>query len=571
VIVYGHHGYQLEIASFLRGFLGNVNELPAAPSHDAIVDLFVSFSEAYVAAIDARCPDRDDDVDLLRPWARTLHALARALTASADGDAPAVRQAIASCRVHAARVQSAGLPGSLAARTAEGFAHYSLYPEQYGAAATRFVETMRPRGVTCIGVRTVGVPLAHVVAAACERRGVPATVHTVRPRGHPFDRRLMLSERLRQRLRRTRATHFAIVDEGPGLSGSSFAATSDALLELGISSSRIVLFPSWPAPASALNSTRGQRTWERHVRCVSAIDAVFATDGHENLSGGAWRGRVFGSARRWPAVQPQHERLKYLSEVAGHAWISRFAGLGPYGRAKRERAERLAAAGFTPAPLLLSRGLLTRSWIEAVPLAPRGTSLRAIDRIAAYVACVRRTFPTGRAAQVDDLVEMLRTNVRESGASLRADVIDALAADARQFAEPEIAVDGRMLPHDWLRTSGNVLLKVDALDHHADDFLPGCRDCAWDIAGTMVEFDLDAPRVARLVDRYRWLSSDTTIERRLPFYRAAYLAYRIGYATLAAQTLGPASADGQRFASLTARYRRSLEGCAPPRRRDRRS
>jgi hypothetical protein len=161
--------------------------------------------------------------------------------------------------------------------------------------------------------------------------------------------------------------------------------------------------------------------------------------------------------------------------------------------------------------------------------------------------------------------------VRESGASLRADVIDALAADARQFAEPEIAVDGRMLPHDWLRTSGNVLLKVDALDHHADDFLPGCRDCAWDIAGTMVEFDLDAPRVARLVDRYRWLSSDTTIERRLPFYRAAYLAYRIGYATLAAQTLGPASADGQRFASLTARYRRSLEGCAPPRRRDRRS
>ena len=42
--------------------------------------------------------------------------------------------------------------------------------------------------------------------------------------------------------------------------------------------------------------------------------------------------------------------------------------------------------------------------------------------------------------------------------------------------------------------------------------------------------------------------------------QAAYLAYGIGYTTLASQTLGPASADGRRFARLTARYRRSLEG-----------
>jgi len=566
VIVYGHHGYRVEIEPFLRGFLRSVSDLPDAASHDAIVDLFVSFSEAYVAAIDARCPDRDDDVDLLRPWQRTLHALARALTASADGDRDAVRQAIASCRRHASRVKAAGLDASLAARAAEGFAHYSLYPEQYAVAAARFVKTIGPRAVACIGVRTIGVPLAHVVAAACERRGVPATVHTVRPRGDPFDRRLMLSDGLRQRLRRTRASHLAIVDEGPGLSGSSFAAASDALLELGICSSRIVLFPGWSAPAAALNSARGQRTWERHVRFVAAFDAVFATDGHENLSGGAWRGRVFASASRWPAVQPQHERLKFLTAAGNRSWISRFAGLGPYGRAKRARAERLAAAGFTTPPLILSRGLLTRSWIDGVPLTPHRPALGAIDRIAAYVAFVRRTFPTGRAAPVDDLVEMLRTNARESGATPCLHAIDALADGARQFAEPEIAVDGRMLPHDWLQTTDNVLMKVDGLDHHADDFLPGCRDCAWDIAGAIVEFDLDRPRVSRLVDRYRWVSSDTTIERRLPFYRAAYLAYRIGYTTLASHTLGAASADGRRFARLTARYCRSLAGLAAHRR-----
>ena len=566
MIVYGHHGYRIETEPFLREFVRSVRELPGAAPHDAIVDLFVSFSETYVAAIDARCPDRDDDVDLLRPWRQTLHALARALTASTDGDRDAVRQAIASCCRYASRVRAAGLDASLAARRAEGFAHYSLYPEQYAVAARRFVKTIGPRAVTCIGVRTIGVPLAHIVAAVCERHHVPATVHTMRPRGHPFDRRLMLSDRLRQRLRRTRASHFAIVDEGPGLSGSSFAATSDALLELGISSSRIVLFPSWPAPAAALNSARGQRTWERHLHFVAAFDAVFATDGHENLSGGAWRERVFGAVSRWPAVQPQHERLKYLTTADNRAWISRFAGLGSYGREKRARGERLAAAGFTPPPLMLSRGLLTRSWIDAVPLAPHRLAFGAIDRMAAYVAFLRRTFPTGGAARVDDLVEMLRTNVRESGAKLCLHAIDALASGARQFAEPEVAVDGRMLAHEWLQTSDNVLIKVDGLDHHADDFLPGCRDCAWDLAGTIVEFDLDRRRVSRLVDRYRWVSSDATIERRLPFYRVAYLAYRIGYTTLASQTLGPASADGRRFARLTARYRRSLEGLAAHRR-----
>ncbi len=53
------------------------------------------------------------------------------------------------------------------------------------------------------------------------------------------------------------------------------------------------------------------------------------------------------------------------------------------------------------------------------------------------------------------------------------------------------------------------------------------------------------------------LSGDRSLTARLPFYRVAYLAHRLGYATLAAQTLGPLP-DGARMARLVRRYRRQL-------------
>jgi hypothetical protein len=117
-----------------------------------------------------------------------------------------------------------------------------------------------------------------------------------------------------------------------------------------------------------------------------------------------------------------------------------------------------------------------------------------------------------------------------------------------------------MLPHEWLRTAHG-LIKVDALDHHADDFVPGCRDAAWDLAGAIVEFDLDDAARAEIVARYAERSCDRTIGGRLEFYTLAYLAWRIGYVTLAAETLGD-SADGVRFRRAAERYRRSRAGRA---------
>jgi hypothetical protein len=113
-----------------------------------------------------------------------------------------------------------------------------------------------------------------------------------------------------------------------------------------------------------------------------------------------------------------------------------------------------------------------------------------------------------------------------------------------------------MLPHEWIVGRPRTV-KVDALDHHADDFWPGCRDIAWDVAGTIVEFDLADAARDYFVGEYARRSGDRTIAMRLPFYEAAYLAYRVGYVTLAADSL-TGTDDGERFSRLVGRYRHSL-------------
>jgi hypothetical protein len=95
------------------------------------------------------------------------------------------------------------------------------------------------------------------------------------------------------------------------------------------------------------------------------------------------------------------------------------------------------------------------------------------------------------------------------------------------------------------------------VDHHRDHFWPGSRDIAWDLAGATVELGLGEDARAALVAAYAAQALDATIGRRLPFHLVAYAAYRMGYAALAAETLG-ATADGLRFARMRDGYARTL-------------
>ena len=99
--------------------------------------------------------------------------------------------------------------------------------------------------------------------------------------------------------------------------------------------------------------------------------------------------------------------------------------------------------------------------------------------------------------------------------------------------EPAAAtiVDGRMFPHEWLVTERGYV-KLDSVDHGDNHFYPGPTDIAWDLAGTIAEFQFDAPESGHLMDRYVAHSGDTRVRERLPFFQAAYAAFRSDYRSM---------------------------------------
>ncbi len=414
------------------------------------------------------------------------------------------------------------LPAEIEISVPEGFAYYAVDPELYRMAARRFAAEARPHHVAVIGIRSIGVTLAAVVESELRSLGIHAQSWTVRPRGHPWNRELRIGPRLERRWREFPGC-FAIVDEGPGLSGSSFACVAEFLSRIGVPDGRIVFFPSWQTDGSNFVSEFARRRWPRHRQYTAAFEELHLFDGARDLSAGNWRA-VRGL---WPAVQPQHERRKYLQDGRLH----KFAGYGRYGGERLERAHRLAA--FTPAPLGLERGFLITPWVKGAPV---HLCTRFLDHAARYLAFLRREFRLGRAADAQPLAEMIANNTGRPWCG------PLPAAEA-------VALDARMLPHEWLETAGGYL-KTDALDHHDDHFLPGPQDIAWDLAAFAVEFGSGGEY---LLERYRRESGDRTIASRLPFYRAAYLAFRLGYADLAIESLG-GCADATRFRWERARY-----------------
>jgi hypothetical protein len=230
-------------------------------------------------------------------------------------------------------------------------------------------------------------------------------------------------------------------------------------------------------------------------------------------------------------VQPQHERRKYLRGDR----LYKFAGYGRYGREKLARAERLA--GWIPPVLGLERGFLVTRWVE-------GRSARVsqafLDHAAKYVAHVGREFQTSEGADVERLATLIQENTGRAWAGA--------LPEARA-----VALDGRMLRHEWLETPAGYV-KTDALDHHDDHFFPGPQDIAWDVAA--FEIELGCGEYFR--ERYERESGDRDLAARLPFYRIAYLAFRLGYCEMAAQALG-GMPDAVRFRRARARYEKLIK------------
>lgn len=551
MLIYRDDERPVETAAEWRALAARVDRLAPLPSHDEVTSILIESGEIESAVLDALFPDADDRHPLADALGRVTHAAARLLV-TPWGSREAVAQSLERLRRATAGIDRAALPRTVGRRVSEGYAYYALHPDSYADTATRFADRTRPPACCCIGVRTIGTSLAAVVAAALERCGVAATTVSVRPRGHPFARTLRLGEGLRAAiLRQPAGTVFLVVDEGPGLSGSSFASVARTLRDSGIEAGRIVFFPSWDADGSAFRSDEARQVWSQHARWTSSAsgsDVLPDARAVEHWSGGAWRASLLPSEEDWPAVQPRHERIKLLDRTRGV--LRRFAGLGHYGEARWRRAQQLADAGFGTTPASLSGGYLSLPFVPGVPCNRRDGDIDLIEHVSRYAACLTRTFPAARESHPDVLHRMIETNLREADGTLRVPPLAAFDRSVHDAAAT--AVDGRMLAHEFVRTAGGVV-KTDALDHAADHFFPGPQDIAWDLAAFEAEFRLDLQASDHLLRRFAGHTGDSSIGRRMPFYRLAYAAFQLGYAAMAAESLGD-TGDGQRFARRRAEF-----------------
>jgi hypothetical protein len=537
----------------------------AQPTHDDAVETLIELGILESSVADVVFPRADGlhplVTSLRRATVASAHVVWHTWHAAPDEASTWWNRVVAEL----ARIDPTWLPNEVELTRPEGYAYYAVYPEMYLQAAKKCVTSLGRLKAVCLGLRSIGSSLAAMVAASLEELGCTVDFLTLRPRGHPFSRYPCLQPELASQLAAEREAYFLLVDEGPGISGSSLGGTAAMLRSWGIADDRIIIFPSWRTDGSHLHSAIARDQWNRHPQFSASFEEVWIQSGrfHRSfpgdlldLSAGAWRKQVYPAEDQYPAVQPQHERRKYLLTSSGSGeglQLLSFVGLQDVS-SKISRAERLAEAGFAVRPEKVAHGFVQRRFVAGRPAARGKAEAQLIETVASYLAHLSREHRSEPTTSCSCLRDMIAVNVVEGLTDSRDEKLACLPAE--DWTERPVALDGRMLAHEWIQTQQGYL-KVDAMDHHDDHFFPGCQDIAWDLAAAAFELGLSDTERRHLVGRYRALSADQTIVRRLRPYAIGYLAFRLGYTRLAVSVLGE-TPDGLRFTAESDRYEQLL-------------
>jgi len=434
-------------------------------------------------------------------------------------------------------LSGAEVPEHLLVSTPEGFCYYALHPLDYTDLLNS--HTIEAPVAAVVGIRSIGTTLSAVVRAWFELHGTPAYRITVRPGGPPFDRTLSLSEGDRRWVgnRIQQGASFLVVDEGPGLSGSSFLAVAESLVQAGVPPSRIVLLPSSSPNFSSLLAPDAAARWSRFRTIPLSSTARIPSAAAQDIGWGNWRRVLFDGDEEWCGVWAWTERRKFLS--GDKRVLFRFEGYGHYGNQVRDRSQILANGGWGPTVSSAGDGFSAYPWIAGGR--PRDIDRGAVLQLASYCAFRQANFRL-RSASGEALEQMTEVNL-ERALGVSASVVLPM--------ERPVIADARMMPCEWVRAADGRLLKVDAASHGDDHFYPGPTDIAWDIAGAIIEWKLDRGASDLLIAEYQRISGDS-IKRRLPAYLLAYCAFRLGFTLSAARSVSEAKEIG--------RFQREAEG-----------
>ncbi|MBI1912732.1 MAG: hypothetical protein HYS21_12125 [Deltaproteobacteria bacterium] len=567
MIVYREHEQASTPEECISRIFSDLNRVEENSAHEAAMELLINWGEFESAIEDAISPEKDY-LNLLNKNLRAAGIFAgHIFRASWERKSDEVKTWAGRLKFALDEISVMKLPVEIKVKKPEGFVHYGLYPETYMEAAKKFYKDMRPAKAAVIGLRSIGTSLSAVVAATLESLGCAVQAFTVRPHGHPFDRKVEISQEFEKELLRSGFDLFAVVDEGPGLSGSSITGMADRLSLAGIPDSRIILFPSWSPDGDNFKSEKARTRWKKHAKYTASFEDLWIKTGRlaENLpsaglmdiSAGGWRAFFYANESDSPAVHPNHEKRKYFCSDNKVPLLLRFIGHGRYGREKFERAKALAKAGFAQPVVGLSNGFLLAEFVNGRPISRNEVNPLMLDFMAEYLKFLRTNFVVERQTGFENIREMMEVNISLGLGEEWADKLGFLDRFASIMDEsPAVAIDGHMMPNDWLLTY-NGYVKTDCIDHYADQFFPCAQDIAWDLAGAITEFNLNPMQQEYLISKYQAVTGDD-VRRRIVFYSMAYLAYRLGYCVFAADELEP-TLDGRKFRAMSGDYSARLK------------
>lgn len=556
----------------------------ATLTHPDLVGAAIALGEVHQAVADVLNPERDEvspELDRLAGAAillgrcvfRSSRIAIRPLTGTAElsGSAPtrmngrestserAAMRHLLEAATRALSTAAVSLPSdSLQARIPEGYAFYALYPEMYFASLVKLLSGFPGlRSWTAIGIRSIGTSLAAMVAGALTEMGCSARMETVRPRGHPFERRLELGPLLERRLAEDVRRHrgLLVVDEGPGLTCSSFLSVVQSMERIGAEEKVIALLSAWKGMPSIYAASDARSRWEKlrvfHTDVADAfnqwrglqpfigqalrgkrLQAGPVLQEVQDLSYGRWRERFYGPDGSAPAVNRATERVKLLLGYDDLV-LAKFAGLGRYGQEKLRRATALAEAEFGPPVLGLAYGfLLYRFLTDARPLDLEDLSPAVLDRMAKYYAFLSRHFAMPPGPRFASLAEVILVNSREALGVEAGGFLDLWKSQAVLVDRlPLVQLDGKPQPWEWLRLGSGLassLLKADGDDHFLDHTVVGEQSILWDLAGACEEWEMDEETRSAFLLRCEQEMADGSAMHLLDFYRAAYLAVQVG-------------------------------------------
>lgn len=526
-------------------------------AREALIDL----GEIESAVADVLCPEFDETHSILGAFRHAGRLAGRIFSLVCRKDIENSRNFLPEFEESLQKLLCRALPEKILVSVPEGYAYYALYPEMYLLAAGRFFREHRPGEAVCIGIRSIGASLCSAVCGELENLGCTTHSLSIRPHGHPFERRVDFGPELQKFIAGRRELPFLIIDEGPGMSGSSFCSTAEKIGSMGIPDNGVFLFPSWQPDGTGFISEKARRTWPRWKKYSASFEEMQEKmNFFEGLnpggrifdfSAGKWRSHLFVLEERFPAVQHQHERRKFVSVPAldspGSPVLLKFCGLGNYGKRVYERSCLLAEAGYLPPVHGLADGFVRMDFLPGVPLGATEPKREFLDTAAGYFAFIAEKFPSDERIDPGELVEMVRVNISEGlGVEWESKIgkISALADGLRSL--PAVYLDNRVAPHEWIRM-GKRIYKMDAAEHFDDHFFPGPQGIAWDLAAFCIEFGLDSGAKEYLVGKSSRLNFR---EEVLDFYTIAYLAFRLGYCSVASSIMGN-SPDGRRFIAKT--------------------